>query len=130
MEASPISSSASYIDSARRPAFTFLFKTRIDKMCLCFKKVLKNVLLTSLFSGGKRDGEEVDGLETERVDHNVVDFNIGCRITNAYNKQNIYSVLKFNVQREFECSFLISVVGESVYRISGQSRSIDTDLHI
>lgn len=43
----------------------------------------------------------MDGGQTELV----VDFNIGCKITNAYNKQNIYSVLKFTVQRDFECSF-------------------------
>lgn len=55
----------------------------------------------------------------EQVDHDVVDFNIGCKITNAYNKQNIYSVLRFNVQSEFGCSFLICVVGESILFISG-----------
>lgn len=30
----------------------------------------------------------------EPVCHNVVDFNIGCKMTNAYNEQSIYSVLK------------------------------------
>lgn len=87
-------------------------------MCLCFKKVLKNVILTSSFlgeQGGRGRWRNGAGC------HNVVDFNIGCKITNAYNKQNIYSVLKFTVQREFECSFLISVVGESILCISGQS---------
>lgn len=52
---------------------------------------------------------------------NVVSFNIGCKITNAYNKQNIYTDLKFTVQREFECSFLISVVGKSILCISRRS---------
>lgn len=65
-----------------------------------------------LVFGGREGG---DGRETEQVDHNVVDFNIGCKITNAYNKQNIYSVLRFNVQSEFECSFLICAVGESIF---------------
>lgn len=52
---------------------------------------------------------------------NVVGFNIGCKITNAYNKQNIYSVLKFPVQREFEFLFLMSVVGTSVLCVWRQS---------
>lgn len=59
------------------------------------------------------------GRGREQVDHHVVDFNIGCKITNAYNKPDIYSVLRFNVQSEFECSFLICVVGESILCISG-----------
>ena len=79
-------------------------------MCLCFKKGLEIFILTSLFFGGQGVGgaQRRNGAGC----HNVVDFNIGCKITNAYNKQNIYSVLKFTVQREFECSFLISVVGD------------------
>ena len=90
-------------------------------MCLCFKKVLKNVILTSLFFG-EQGGEGRGGRRRNGAGcHDIVDFNIGCKITNAYNKQNIYSVLKITVQREFECSFFISVVGESILCISGQS---------
>lgn len=75
--------------------------------------------LTSL-SLGRREGKGWRDGGTERLQkgadgHNVVDFNIGCKITNAYNKQKyIFSLKKkFNVQREVECSFLISVGGES-----------------
>lgn len=63
-------------------------------MCLCFIKVLKNVILTSLFLGGEgREGKGTAEI-TEQVDHNVVDFIIGCKITNAYNKQNYIFSLK------------------------------------
>lgn len=83
-----------------------------------WKKCYFNKLVLGNREGGREEG---NGQRTGAGCHNVVDFNIGCKITNAYNKQNIYSVLKFNVQREFECSFLISVVGESILCISGQS---------
>lgn len=42
----------------------FLFKNTYWQMCLCFKKVLKNVILTSLFWGTGREGR---GGETELV---------------------------------------------------------------
>lgn len=63
-------------------------------MCLYFKKVSEKCYFNKLVLGeGGREG----GKERQRKGagcHNVVDFNIGCKITNAYNKQNIYSVLK------------------------------------
>lgn len=79
----------SQTDSACWPAFIFLFKTLLDKRAFGLKRSEK-VILTSLFfweNGRKRRRHRA-------VCHNVVDFNIGCKITNAYNKQNIYSVLK------------------------------------
>lgn len=79
-------------------------------------KGLEKCYFNKLVLGGRGEGR--DGRDTEQVDHDV-DFNIGCKITNAYNKQNIYSVLRFNVQNEFGCSFLICVVGESILFISG-----------
>lgn len=80
-------------------------------------KGLEKGYFNKLILRGKREGR--DRRDRKQVDHDVVDFNIGCKITNAYNKQNIYSVLRFNVQSEFGCSFLICVVGESILFISG-----------
>lgn len=59
-------------------------------MCLCFKKVSEKCYFNKLVlgEGGRERQRKGAGC------HNVVDFNIGCKITNAYNKQNIYSVLK------------------------------------
>lgn len=79
--------------------------------------------LTSSFRVGEgEEGEAERGGEGEERPpkgadgHDLADFNIGCKIANAYNKQKyIFSLKKkFNVQREVECSFLISVAGESV----------------
>lgn len=63
---------------------------------------------------GKKMGREGDA-----GCHNVVGFNIGCKITNAYNKQKYIFSLKFTVQREFE--FLVSVVGMSFLCVLRQS---------
>lgn len=90
------------------PILSFL-EYILTNVPLLYKGLEKCYFNKLVFGVGKGGG----GRETEQVDHNVVDFNIGCKITKAYNKQNIYSVLRVNVQSEFECSFLICVVGES-----------------
>lgn len=84
-------------------------------MCLCFKKVLKHVILTSLFWGTGREGTaEKRSWMVTMLSILTLDVKLQMLIIN----KNIYSVLKFTVQREFECSFLISVVGESIVCIS------------
>lgn len=106
MEAAHTSYSASQTDSACRPAFTFFFffplflKTKrvLTKMCLCFKKVSEKCYFNKLVLGevgGREEGRD-RGREgaAEKVVTMLSIFNIGCKITNAYNKQNIYSVLK------------------------------------
>lgn len=108
--------SASQTDSACWPAFIFLFKTHIDKCAFALKRSWK-CYFNKLCFGEQGEGFGMVENWTEAGCHNVVDFNIGCKITNTYNKQNIYSVLKFTVQREFECSFLISVVGDKAGRV-------------
>lgn len=78
----------SQTDSACWPAFIFLFKTLLDKRAFGFKRSESYFSELVLWENGRKRRRH------RAVCHNVVDFNIGCKITNAYNKQNIYSVLK------------------------------------
>lgn len=95
-------------------------------MCLCFEKVL-NFYFNKLVLGVNRRGREGGKQHSNEADcHIVMDFNIGCKITNTYNKQNIYSVLKFTVQCGFECSFF-GKCGWGFKFVHFKTELVDTD---
>lgn len=91
-------------------------------MCLCVEKVL--MLFYQAFFGIGKMGA---AMALEKCCHNVVHFNktLDVKLQILIINKNIYSVLKIIVLREFECSFLKSLVEESVlWILKRSSRSL------
>lgn len=98
------------------------------KCAFASKRSRRNVVFNKLVFGeaGGEGMEGRSGYKREQMVTMLLILTLDVKLQMLIINKNIYSVLKkkFNVQREVECSFLISVGGESIFFflcISGQS---------